>query len=88
MEVRTITVDGASFFDYAINFNPSIAHLGDDVYLVVFRSYRRYSIDQTQIMGKESNHPWLGGPGSETWWTYESGGRTNLVDGVDPDFCC
>lgn len=56
------------------NFNPSIAHWKEDLYLCSYRSFIRYK--DFPFLPKyadehltDPNHPWLGGPGSKTWWS-------------------
>jgi hypothetical protein len=61
------------------NFNPSIAHWKNNLYLVCYRSFIRYKNikDQSYTYDPsfDPNHPWLGGRGSNTYW--------QTVDGYD-----
>ena len=61
-------------FYFNTNFNPSIVKYSENRYLVSCHSFRRYKIDQETVASRiadtenNSNHPWYGGPDSNTWW--------------------
>lgn len=69
MLVKEINVP--AFWSLGCNFNPSIVPIAPNLYLLSFRNFRRYPVSTTD---KSLNHPWLGGPSSQTWWELEQGG--------------
>lgn len=58
------------------NFNPSIAWLKDNFYLVSYRQFVRYpelgSVEEYSPT-LDPQHPWLGGDRSTTWWNRLNG---------------
>lgn len=65
-------------FYYNTNFNPSIIKVSPHLYLVSFRTFRRYklALDAQPVQEarvNEPNHPWYGGPNSATWWKGSQG---------------
>ena len=71
MNVIEVIIPEHLNFGRNINFNPSITHLHDNIFLVSFNSFRRgigrKVIDRTPSV-TNPDHVWYGGPGSYTWW--------------------
>lgn len=58
-----------------VNFNPSIIHIEDNVFLVSFHTFRRNG--GTYYVTADINdkfHPWYGSYNSSTWWNAGSSG--------------
>jgi hypothetical protein len=56
-------------------FNPSIAHIKDDLYLCAVRTFSRYKDvnSPNNDLIYDPNHPWLGSMYSKTWWNSQVG---------------
>ena len=62
------------------NFNPSVANWKENLYLCSYRSFNRYkefpfNPKYANEHLTDPNHPWLGGPGSTTWWNNDINGK-------------
>lgn len=65
-------------------FNPSLAHITGNYYLMAFREFSRYpdfKVREKIDPYMNPNHPWLGGCNAKTWWRGHSNGhdRTRLA---------
>lgn len=62
-------------------FNPTMAYIGNNLYLCAFRGFVRYPklfqkgdrYDYTEDIFTDPNHPWLGGAQANTWWRKDHG---------------
>src|SRR5689334_12207352 len=77
MKIETIIIPYDLPYGKNINFNPSILHIVDNVFLMAFHTYRR-SIGyprnyKVEPLVTDPYHMYYGGVRSETWWSVEDG---------------
>lgn len=74
INIVTLTVAKNTIYSNNVNFNPSIIHLHDNVFLVSFHTFRR-GYGSNKVIVNDKYHPWYGGPNSKTWWQEGHGFR-------------